>query len=287
MPFLTVFTPVYNRAYIIEQLYRSLCRQSDKDFEWLVVDDGSTDCIDKLMARFIDEEEICIRYIRQQNGGKHSAINRGVKEAKGEFFFIVDSDDHITEDAITWIRQSSSAIAADNRFAGLSGVRIHPNGSRIGGGEDFGTIDANAIDIRYKHGVRGDLAEVYKTEVLRQYPFPIFEGERFCPEAMVWNRIADKYILRYCHKGIYVCEYLVDGLTAKITRLRRNSPQASMTYYCELYHRPVPLPLKLKSAINFWRFAETSNVARYRMFGPLSLLCWLPGRAMRLMDSNT
>lgn len=286
MPFLTVFTPVFNRAYIIGQLYNSLCRQTYCDFEWLVVDDGSTDNIDELMTGFETEGKISIRYIKQPNGGKHTAINRGVGIAKGKFFFIVDSDDYLTDDAVAWIKETAGSIADDSRFAGLSGIRIKPDGTKIGGGEDFGMIDANALDIRNKHGVHGDLAEVYKTEILRKYPFPVFESERFCPEAMVWNRIADKYLLRYCHKGIYVCEYLPDGLTSKITRLRRKSPCASMTYYSELYHRPIGVKQKLKAAINFWRFALSPYRHEYSMLNPLSLIAWLPGQAMRFLDRN-
>lgn len=286
MSFLTVFTPVFNRAYIITQLYESLCRQTDKDFEWLVVDDGSDDNIDELMAGFKAEGKITITYITQPNGGKHTAINRGVSEAGGQFFMIVDSDDYLTDNAVEWIHQTSELIAEDNRFAGISGIRIRPDGSKIGGGGDFGSIDANALDIRLKYGVSGDLAEVFKTEVLRRYPFPVFEGEKFCPEAMVWNRIAEKYMLRYCHKGIYVCEYLADGLTAKITRMRRNSPQASMTYYSELYHRRIAMVWRFKAAINFWRFALAPYKSKYTMLSSLSLMAWLPGCAMRFLDRN-
>lgn len=286
MPFLTVFTPVFNRAYIITQLYDSLCRQTDKNFEWVVVDDGSDDNIDELMAGFVADGKIDINYIKQPNGGKHTAINRGIKEARGQFFIIVDSDDYLTDNAVEWIRHTSELIAEDNRFAGISGIRIHPDGSKIGGGENFGNIDANAIDIRLKYGVTGDLAEVFKTTVLRQYPFPVFEAEKFCPEALVWNRIASKYMLRYCHQGIYVCEYLADGLTAKITRMRRNSPRASMTFYSELFHKHIAVLWKFKAAVNFWRFALAPYQQEYSMLTPFSLIAWLPGRAMRFLDKK-
>lgn len=286
MPFLTILTPTYNRAYIIHVLYESLCRQSLKDFEWLVVDDGSTDNIDELLGKFQADRKIEIRYIKQANGGKHTAINRAVREAKGEFFFIVDSDDYLTDDAVEWIHHTAELIADDDRFAGISGIRIHPDGKKIGGGGDFGVLDANAIDIRLKYGVVGDLAEVFKTKVLKEHPFPVLDGEKFCPEALVWNRLADNYMLRYCHKGIYVCEYLADGLTAKITRLRRNSPKASMTYYSELYHKPIAAIWKLKAAINFWRFALAPYKRDYKMLSPLSIIACLPGWAMRFIDRN-
>lgn len=284
MPFLTIFTPVYNRAYIISQLYQSLCRQTCRDFEWVVVNDGSTDDIDSLMARFMAEGRINIRYSTQPNGGKHRAINRGVSEARGSLFFIVDSDDYLTDDAVEWIRETSTPILDNDRFCGLSGIRINPDGKKIGGGEDFGIIDTNALDIRYKYLINGDLAEIFKTSALRECRFPEFEGEKFCPEALVWNRLADKYLLRYCHKGIYVCDYLSDGLTAKITQIRRNSPRASMTYYSELYHKSLPLKSKVKAAINFWRFAGAKYQSEYRMLSIISLLAWLPGKIMRIKE---
>ena len=100
---ITVFTPTYNRAYIIENLYKSLQRQTFKDFEWLVIDDGSTDNTEELFASWTNEISFPVRYIKQQNGGKHRAINRGVKEANGELFFIVDCDDYLREDAVETI----------------------------------------------------------------------------------------------------------------------------------------------------------------------------------------
>lgn len=281
---LTIFTPVYNRAYIIHNLYNSLCHQTCKHFEWLIVDDGSTDNIENLVKSWIKENQINIRFIRQQNGGKHRAINHGIREAKGSLFMIVDSDDYLTADAVEWILSTAESITENPCFAGLSGIRIHKDGTKIGGGDDFGYIDANAIDIRLKYGIQGDLAEVFKTEILRQYPFPEFEGERFCPEALIWNRIAEKYILRYCHKGIYVCEYLGDGLTAKITSLRHRAPRASMLYYSEFFNRDIPFTQKAKAAINFWRFKHKPYSKDYKMHSLLAILCFLPGKIISLLD---
>lgn len=284
--FLTIFTPTYNRAYILKNLYNSLCEQTSKDFEWLIVDDGSTDNTDDLVRSFINERKIRIRYLRQANSGKHIAINKGVSNASGKLFIIVDSDDVITRDAVEWIIQTGSLIIDRQDIAGLSGIRIDGDGIKIGGGSDFGIIEANAIDIRLKYGVVGDLAEIFKTDLLKQFPFPEFDDEKFCPEALVWFRIARKYKMRYCYKGIYICEYLPDGLTAKITKLRRNSPIASMTYYSEHFHDKIPIVWRLKAAINFWRFKLAPYKKEYDMLSPLSLACWLPGKIMQLSDSK-
>jgi glycosyltransferase involved in cell wall biosynthesis len=100
---ITIFTPTYNRAYSLRRLYDSLCKQTSNDFEWLVVDDGSTDDTENLINSFIADGKVDIRYFKQANGGKHRAINFGVREARGELFFIVDSDDQVTPDAVEWI----------------------------------------------------------------------------------------------------------------------------------------------------------------------------------------
>lgn len=283
---LTIFTPVYNRSYILGKLYESLLDQTSKEFEWVIVDDGSTDEVASLVEGWIDEGNIDIRFFRQENGGKHRAINRGVAEARGELFFIVDSDDHLTPDAVEWVNSKGEEIINNSAFAGLSGLRIHPDGSKVGGEQHFNQIDADAIEIRVQYGIIGDLAEIYKTEVLRRFPFPDIPGECFCSEGLVWNRIACAGLrLRYWHHGIYVCEYLADGLTASRINCRTNSPEYSMLLYSELIKNP-SLGVKevCKYAILFWRYSEKSQKnlrQKSSMIGYKYLCFWPLGVAMR------
>lgn len=284
---ITIFTPTYNRAYILHQLYESLCRQTCKEFEWLVVDDGSSDNTEELVRGFIEEHKITLRYYRQQNGGKHRAINKGVGLARGELFFIVDSDDYLTDDAVEWVKSEYGNICEDSRFAGLSGCRQTPMGERIGGELPFERRDCNMLDLRMKYGVAGDMAEVYRTDVLRKFPFVEIEGEKFCPEALVWNRIAQEYIMHWVNNGIYVCEYLPDGLTAHITRIRMKNPKTAKLYYSELYNSDIPFLQKVKSAINFWRFAlcaDSTFVEDLGQIGVKALLLFPFGWIMHLND---
>lgn len=289
MPKLTVFTPVYNRAYIISNLYQSLCRQSSTEFEWLIVDDGSTDNIDALINGFIAEKKVDIRYFKQANGGKHRAINRGVDEARGEMFFIVDSDDYLTDDAVEWIIRKSSEILGDDSFAGISGLRVKPDGSKIGGENDFTQIDADAISIRVKNHVTGDLAEIYKTDILRQFPFPDIPGEKFCSEGLIWNRIAMTGLkLRYCYQPLYVCEYLGDGLTAGRVKCRRQSPEYSLILYSEALKNPIiPFKEKLKYGLLFWRYSEKSKKSFRQKSILISPIYWpliVPGILIRKLN---
>ncbi len=288
-PTITVFTPAYNRAYIIKALYDSLCRQTDEDFEWLVVNDGSSDNTEELIQEFIRENKITIRYFSQENSGKHIAINKGVTEAEGELFFIVDSDDYLTDDAVETLKKLYSEIKDDERYAGVSGTRITPKGKRIGGDLPFETKDCSIIEFSCIHGYAGDMAEAYKITVLRQFPFPHIEGERFCPESLVWNRIGQKYQLHYANKGIYVCEYLTDGLTASIVRIRMKSPKLATLFYTEQIKLDIPFKIKIRAAINYWRFSFCTKLPLsegIRNLGWAWLPSIIPGFLLYLNDQR-
>ena len=276
---ITIFTPTYNRRYRIKDLYDSLCRQTCRDFEWLVVDDGSTDDTESLFKEFIAENKIDIRYFKQPNGGKHRAINYGVREARGDLFFIVDSDDYLTPNAVEWMSAEWDKIKYDESFAGVSGIRITPDGKRIGGDGDWQVLDCTPSELRLAHNVKGDMSEAWRTETLKRFPFPEIDGERFCPEDLVWNRIsAARLKVRFANKGIYVCEYLPDGLTASITKIRMYSPVASMMTYAELMRLDIPVAQKIKAAINYWRFsfcAKKRSVEISLWAYPFAPLGWL------------
>lgn len=158
---ITVFTPTYNRGYIIKQLYDSLILQSYKDFEWLVIDDGSTDDTEELFKSFIAEQKLNIHYLKIENGGKHRAINKGVILAQGKYFFIVDSDDYLHNNALERIYFYTKQIEDDKTFAGVCGLKIYPNGRKVGGEANYKILDTDSISFREKYRVKGDMAEVF------------------------------------------------------------------------------------------------------------------------------
>lgn len=228
---LTVFTPTYNRAYIIENLYRSLQRQSCHDFEWLVVDDGSSDNTKELFEVWQKEENpFSIRYFRRENGGKHRAINKGLELARGMLFFVVDSDDHLTDDAVQNVLRWASELPKEGKYAGVCGLKRDSKGKDIGKTFCGAYLDCTSLE-RSKYGIEGDKAEVFFTELLRQYPFPEFENEKFLTEAVVWDRIAaEGYLLRFFNEPIYVAEYRSDGLTAQGLDLYHRNPNGYALY---------------------------------------------------------
>ena len=225
---ITVFTPTYNRGYIIKNLYQSLKRQTVKDFEWIVIDDGSTDNTENLFEIYKSENnEFNIYYEKVANGGKHRAINKGVAKAQGKLFFIVDSDDYLTDDAIEKIIDLEESIGDEQKkyFAGVCENRGYSQNEVVGCTFDSeGEIDITMLE-RERYGIYGDKAEVFYSEILRKYPFPEFEGENFLTECVVWDKMAyDGYKLRFANDIIYICDYLPDGLTAHYDELYEKNP---------------------------------------------------------------
>lgn len=254
---ITVFTPTYNRAHTLERLYNSLCTQTSFDFEWLVIDDGSTDETKAFFAS-IASSSFNIRYYYQTNGGKHRAINKGVALARGEWFFIVDSDDYLPADSIETIKRYVGEINDDNRFCGITGLRVHPDFTPIGNIVFDKPTDIDNLTFRIKYKGIGDYAEIFRTSVLKEYPFPEYEGEKFCTEALVWNRIARKYVTRFVNAKIYICEYQVGGLTDTYEKIMRNSPRAAMLYYKELLCLDgLPLRLRISFHLLYWNYRKS------------------------------
>lgn len=288
---LTVFTPTYNRVSTLPRLYDSLVSQSSKDFEWLIVDDGSCDNTSDLINKYIkNKQNFSIKYIKKENGGKHTAINRGVIEANGEWFFIVDSDDWLPEDSIATILNKIDEVGDDTTFCGVSGQRYWPNGiSAVSGGVQFQIIDSDAIEIRMKYGFNGDMAEVWKTNILKKYPFPEFKGERFFTECFVWYRMAEKYKVRYFNKNIYIGERQVDGLIKNIRNHMHNSPQGCALTYSEFVrNKRLSLLDRIKAAVNYWRYTIGSNINKSddNRLPTWGYLFWLAGCFFYIKDTK-
>lgn len=231
----TIMTPTYNRGYIIKNLYNSLVNQSNKDFEWLVIDDGSTDNTESLIKELMTNDNgFEIRYYKKANEGKHVSINFALDIVNSDYFFIVDSDDYISDKAVEIINQMFNSIEQEGKseeFIGVCGLRGYLNSNKIIGTTfDKGYVDCTYIE-RYKFNISGDKAEVYYTNILKKYRFPKFGNEKFLSEAVLWNQIAsDGWKLRYFNEIIYLCEYLEDGLSKNNNYHLKNSPKGFAEY---------------------------------------------------------
>lgn len=233
---LTIFTPTYNRAHTLSKLYASLKKQTCIEFEWLVVDDGSIDGTSQLFKQWTEEGIINITYIKKENGGKHRAINLAALRAKGELFFIVDSDDFIVENAVESILEKWNNITDKSKMAGLCFRKVNNKTGLIMGKEFPCPLSTTSLAIHYNLRIHCDKAEVFLTDLLCKFPFPEIEGEKFLSEAFVWNKIAisETPLLLCVNQGIYICEYLEDGLTKNFIKLMKANPKGFILYYSSL-----------------------------------------------------
>ncbi len=230
---ITIFTPTYNRGYIINNLYQSIKRQTIKNFEWIIIDDGSTDNTEQLVCGWQKEKnDFPIVYKRVENGGKHRAINRAVQIANGEKFFIVDSDDFLPKNSIETIEKYFNRINEYKGYqmAGICGIKAYMNGDFVGTTFNEETKCCTYLE-REKYGISGDKAEIIYTDVMKKYPFPEYKGENFITEAIVWDRMAsDEYNLLFFNEIVYLCEYRDDGLTNQGLALFYKNPNGYGLY---------------------------------------------------------
>lgn len=256
---ITVFTPTYNRAYILPKLYESLCNQTSKDFEWLVVDDGSTDDTSKLLVKWKNEKKIQIRIISRENGGKSTAINMGVQNACGELFFIVDSDDFLTDDAIEIILRDKKNISFKRFPSSIAGFCYRKSNYRtntiIASSGIAVPETASSLELAFKYHQTGDKAEVFYTDILKQFSFPDIPGNKFVPEALIWYRIANTgYKLIVKENAIYNCDYIADGYTKNFKQnLKKNSQGFALFYKECLSYKEIPFFTKCKYLIRFFQ----------------------------------
>lgn len=260
---LTIFTPTYNRGHLLETLYNSLINQTNLNFEWVIVDDGSSDNTHEIVNSFVNSSKIDITYFFQKNSGKHIAINKGLDLAKGIWFFIVDSDDYLLPYSIETIYNAIH----ENDTSFLSGFayrRGNKELNSIGGSfpGDQKQFISTMVDRTVKYKISGDMAEIFKTDLLRRCKFDEGINERFCAEGLMWNRTSRMGAkLLFIDKIIYICEYLPGGLTANSIANRRKSPKYASLVYKELSQLSgLPLKYKFKALINYWRFAYFDDI---------------------------
>lgn len=234
---ITVFTPSYNREKELKDLYKSLVKQDSKNFEWLIVDDGSKDNTKEVVKKFKSEKKIKINYVYKENGGKQSAYNKGLEKAKGEMFLCIDSDDTMNPKAISTIEKDFLEIKGKEHICGVMYVQADKNKKKeiIGTkfSEDF--IVDNYFDIYHKHKVVGDKLIVFWTSIAKEYPFPLIPGEKFVPEALIYNRITKDYEFLCRNKVAAYKEYLNDGYSANYFNLVKRNPKGNALYFKEAY----------------------------------------------------
>lgn len=269
---ITVFTPTYNRKHIILNLYRSLKQQTYHNFEWLVIDDGSTDATKDLFDRLIAEHNLFqIRYYRFENSGKQKEINRALDLAEGSLFFIVDSDDILTSNALEMVNHWASEMPKEQMYCGFAGSDGDLKGNPTNPIFSRYYVDATFYDRNpeSKLFIGYDRPWVFYTDIHRKYKYPEFPDEKFITEAVVWNRMAhDGYKIRCFNDVIYLREHQEIGLTNNIHKILVNNPKGYGLWIKELINqRHYSIRRRLKIYYSFfcemYRYASINDIANY------------------------
>ncbi len=252
----TVLTATYNRAHLLGDTYQSLCAQTFRDFEWLIIDDGSTDGTRELVSSW--KPFVPIRYFWKLNSGKHTALNLAGKLAAGEFITELDSDDRLVPHALERFDHRWKQLPDPRQFATLVSLCQREDETLLGSPIPGDYVDA--------FGVRANLSlsdadrwGVTRSQVWREFPYPEFPGERYLNPGVVHNRITRKYAVRYFNEALKIVGY-APGHMSGGPDLRWSSPRGAVVYHTGLALSDAPLKLRLKSVLNVARFAPVAGL---------------------------
>ena len=262
----TVFTPTFNRKELLEKLYKSLQKQTFKDFEWLIVDDGSTDGTKEKVEEFLSEKKLEIKYYFKENGGKQRAYNFATEKANGELFICLDSDDEYVENGLEIILKYWKKYEKNSDIAGMGYLSTYPNREIIGSSFPEKEMISTQFEIYNKYGVKGDKGLMFRTEIIKKYKFPVFEGEKFTTEAVVYNRICQKYKMLYVNEKIEIKEYQEDGLTAKYNNLLLRNPKGQALYHNEINLQQLTFKQKILNNAVYYKFCKVAGYGFLKIY---------------------
>lgn len=272
---ITIFTPTYNRAGTLPRVFHSLMAQTCLDFEWLIVDDGSTDRTEELIAVFQEKARFPIRYYWKENGGKHTAYNKALECANGEWMVCLDSDDMLAEDAVELL---CSEMDRHPELNGVVAYKTDLSGRYIGDiiPENVTALRIPELGLRYH--CSGEYVFAYEVGIARRFAFPVFEGERFSPEGVMLDMLGQECVVSVLPKVLMLCEYQNDGYTAQVNKLIRENPCAYTQCFMQRIDLSITLKDRIKSAGRYQcyrRFAK-EKAPRYNGRHKALTACCIP-----------
>lgn len=260
-PSFTIFIPTYNRAHLLPRAFASIEAQTCRDFEVVIVDDGSTDDTESLVADWKGRVDFPVTYFKQANQGKYVACNQGAELARGKFFVLLDSDDRLLPHMLERLLFHWESIpeAGRPRYAGVEGLVESMDGQRrLTKPYPESPYDASFLDLWYRHHIGGEKRGFVRTEILRRFPYPIFPGERHIRDSITWKRIALEYVTRGVNETFQQMEHQPDGLTADRFSARMSSPRGFQLFYLEdvtLYRAWLDPRQFRRSMVDYIRFS--------------------------------
>lgn len=259
---LTIFTPTYNRANMLMRVYHSLMSQSNYDFEWLIIDDGSSDNTAPVVERF-NSTKFDIVYYKQSNGGKHTAYNRALKMARGEYFFCLDSDDWLAENAVQNIITKICPMGVKFVLA----YKEDQIGKRLSDEFPENVQQIDLFKLNNQYHCNGEFSIIFRTDFARRFPFPVFEGEKFITEAVVYDRMALDESVALLPKVITICEYQEEGLSKNLNHIMKKNPAGYCLYFMQRIDLQITMMQRIVMAGKYQCFCRFSGKQRSKYIG--------------------
>lgn len=271
---ITIFTPTYNRAYTIHKCYESLKRQTCKEFEWLIIDDGSTDNTRELIEVWINETtEFKISYIYQENQGMHGAHNTAYENITTELNVCIDSDDYMPHDAIEKIKNAWEKVRNDKNISGIAGLDAYENGDIIGMKFPDDLKRSTLFDFFYNKGIKGDKKLVYRTELTKKYPYPVYKEEKYVGLAYKYYKLDEEYELALINDVLCIVEYMEDGSSLNMFKQYRKNQIGWCFYRVEnLKLSKGSLKYKIIQCIHYVSSSILSKNKRFLLESPNKVL---------------
>ncbi len=254
---LTIFTPTFNREKTLPRLYKSIVEQKNtEEVEWLIIDDGSTDGTKKLIEEYIVEKKVQIRYIKKINGGKHTAMNVGIQNSKGEYFLCVDSDDFLEKNAIEDILEFLKKYKPNGVIAYK---KEYPSNKIIGDKFPENLSETTLFDLINIRKSSGDRTLIYKTSLIKFIKIPEPQNIKFFPETYLYDRFDEKYKCVILPKVLCCCEYLEEGYSSDFRNLMIKNSLAMKWFYAERIDFPCAFKFRFQSAYRYVAFTLLSK----------------------------
>lgn len=273
---ITIFTPTFNRAHTLPRVYKSLCNQKNYDFEWIVVDDGSTDNTKELIEKFSASSPFPIRYYFKENGGKHTAYNIGLQKAEGYFFVDLDSDDYLPDDFMSHLLSLESSMKSDENIASIISLKIDTEGKDLGVSLP---CDSRLSLLKFEDkGKNGEYVLIFKTYIAKQYRFPVIPTEKYMPESVLYDMF-ERYVFVAYNFPMMICEYQPEGLSSIYPKLLKECPGGFLMYHCARLDLVTSIRALIYHAIHYnaFLYAYGNNMPIIRYEGKYRWLVKLLG----------
>lgn len=263
---LTIFTPTYNRAHLLPRLFSSLQDQINKDFTWLIVDDGSTDNTYEVIENFKKTTDLKIEYIYQKNQGKHIAINTALANINTDLFVIIDSDDFLSMDFRYVIEKHIKYFTDTPYLIAIASPTKQLITNKLQTSKVYNhVIEASMLDMNIKYGITGEFSLIFKTDMAISYTYPVYKNEKFMRESLVYNRMGKLYKFLFVPESIVTVEYQEDGLSNNIRNILLKSPEGATLAFKELMNnKDIPTNQRIYYTLSFWDYATACNQSFFR-----------------------